>query len=115
MPPLTDPERLEHYRSALSRWGCSYYVTYTQLAAEWLRSELGIGTREFSQLLWEYVVLREGRIDEVRETRDEYTGHEFHHDLRLEIDGRMIYVETRLLMETDIEDTTIKVVNVHDA
>jgi hypothetical protein len=114
MPPLTDPERLKHYRNALSNWKWSGYVEYSQLANEWVRSELELTRRAFSQMMWEYVI-GGGEIDEVRETRTEYLEHEFHHDLRFDVGGRMVYVETRLLMEHDIEDTSIYVVNVHDA
>ena len=114
MPPLTDPERLEHYRKALTNWRYSGYVAYSQLADEWIRSELGQTQRAFSQRIWEHVI-GGGEIDEVRETRPEYLVHQFHHDLWFEVGGRMVYVETRLLMERDIEDTTIYVVNIHDA
>lgn len=114
MPPLTDPERLKHYRRALNDWKYSGCVEYSQRADEWVRSELGLTQRAFSQMMWEYVI-GGGQIDEVPETRCEYLEHEFHHDLRLKVKGRTVYVETRLLMEHDIEDTTIHVVNVHDA
>jgi hypothetical protein len=114
MPPLTDLERLRHYRHALSDWNCGGYVNYASLADEWIRSELGVTQRAFSRLLWEYVN-GGGRIDEVRELRQEYSEHEFHYDLRLPVGGRAVYVETRLIIERDINDTTIHVVNVHDA
>ena len=54
-------------------------------------------------------------IDEVPERRPEWSEHEFHHDLRLQIGERLVYVETRLLMQRDIADSTISVVNIHDA
>lgn len=114
MAPLTDPRRSEHYRQALSNWKYTGYVRYSRPAAEWIRSELELTERAFSQKMWEHVVTG-GRIDEVRETREEYSEHEFHHDLRFDVMGRATYVETRLLMEHDIDDTTIHVVNVHDA
>lgn len=114
MPPLTDPRRLEHYRKALTNWRYVGYVVYSKAADEWIRSELGLTQRAFSQKMWEYVVAG-GEIDEVPETREEYSEHEFHHDLRFKMRGRATYVETRLLMEHDIDDTTIHVVNVHDA
>jgi hypothetical protein len=114
MAPLTDAERRRHYFRALSSYECSGYVTFEQRAYEWVRSELGLTGSAFSRLMWEHVK-GEGEIGEVRETRREYREHEFHHDLRFAVAGRTIYVETRLLMERDIDDTTINVVNVHDA
>ncbi|HUU94427.1 MAG TPA: hypothetical protein VM487_01710 [Phycisphaerae bacterium] len=116
MPPLTDPERLRHYREALKRWSCSGYVTWEPFARQWVRKNLaGFTPPEVSRLMWEHVQAG-GEIDEVRERRPEWSEHKFHHDLRLKIAGRLVYVETRLLMdERDIEHSTINVVNIHDA
>lgn len=114
MAPLTDPERLRHYRHAISLWHVSGYVNFERRALEWVRQVLGVAARDFSRLICEHVDAG-GEIDEVPETRPEYQEHEFHHDLRLTVGDRRIYVETRLLMERDIDDTTIQVVNVHDA
>ena len=115
MPPLVDPERLRHYREALSSWSCSGYVTWTSLAQEWVFKNLGnITAREVSRLMWEHVRAG-GEIDEVPERRPEWSEHESHHDLRLQIGERLVYVETRLLMQRDIADSTISVVNIHDA
>lgn len=115
MPPLADPERLRHYREALSSWHCSGCVTWTQRAEEWVRENLpGVTPREVSRLMWEYVRTG-GKIDQVVERRPEWSEHEFHHDLRMQIGERLVYVETRLLMERDIADSTINVVNIHDA
>lgn len=116
MPPLTDPERLRHYREALKQWRCSGYVTWTRNAEEWVRKNLpGFTVRAVAQLMWEHVRAG-GELDEVPEHRPEWSEHEFHHDLRLQISERVVYIETRLLMnERDIADSTINVVNIHDA
>ena len=116
MPPLTDPERVRHYREALGQWDCSGYVTWTRLAEEWVRGHLpGFTPREVSRLMWEYVRAG-GEIDEQPECRPEWSEHAFHHDLRLQVANRVVYIETRLLMdERDIRDSTINVVNIHDA
>jgi hypothetical protein len=38
-----------------------------------------------------------GEIDEVAETRPEWSGlYEFHHDVRLTIQDKPVYIETRL-------------------
>jgi hypothetical protein len=115
MPPLTDPEPLRHYREALSQWECSGYVTWQKLAADWVYGNMDrLTPRRVSQLMWEYVD-GGGVIDEVPERRQEWSEHRFHYDLRLQIGDRRIYIETRLLMERDIADSTVNVVNIHDA
>ncbi|HOW18591.1 MAG TPA: hypothetical protein PLC79_06105 [Phycisphaerae bacterium] len=115
MALLTDPERLRHYRQALRSWECTGYVVWSSQAAEWVRANLeGLTTKGVARLMWEYVEAG-GEIDEVRETRPEWSEHEYHYDLRFEIDDRRVYIETRLLMEADPEDSTIHVVNAHDA
>jgi hypothetical protein len=116
MPPLTDPERLRHYREALKGWSCSGCVTWECLARQWVRANLpGLTPQEVSRLMWEHVQAG-GEIDEVPERRPDWIQHKFHHDLRLRIAGRLVYVETRLLMDDrDVADSTINVVNIHDA
>lgn len=115
MPLLTDPERLRHYREALRTWQCSGCVIWTQRAEEWVRENLpGVTPSEVSRLMWEHVRTGE-KIDEVVECRPEWSEHEFHHDLRMRIGERLVYIETRLLMERDIEETIIQVVSIHDA
>jgi hypothetical protein len=116
MARLTDPERLRHYREALGRWSCSGYVTWERLARDWVRENLPSLTPPLvSKLMWEHVESGE-HPDEVPERRPEWCEHKFHYDLRLKIGARLVYVETRLLMnEQDIEDTTINVVSIHDA
>jgi hypothetical protein len=65
--------------------------------------------------MYEYVEAG-GKIDEVRETRPEWSDkHEFHFDLRLQIEGRRIYIETRLNCRIPPvpDDSTILVANIH--
>ncbi|MFH0982242.1 MAG: hypothetical protein V2A79_11965 [Planctomycetota bacterium] len=115
MPPLTDPERLRHYLAALGDWECTGCVTWTRRFEAWVRENLpGFTEREVCRLMWEYVQAG-GEVDEVPERREEWSEHGFHYDMRLPIAGRLRYVETRLLMKHKIEDTTIDVVNIHDA
>ena len=115
MPPLTDPERLRHYRQALKDWSCSGCVTWEQLAREWVRDNLpGFAPHAVSELMWKHVQAS-GKINEVPERRPEWSEHKFHYDLLLRINGRPVYVETRLLMDDrDIADSSINVVNIHD-
>jgi hypothetical protein len=55
-----------------------------------------------------------GEIDQVRETRPQWSEHRFHYDFCLEAGGRLLYIET-ILVEDDPDDPTIHVVNIHDA
>jgi hypothetical protein len=58
-----------------------------------------------------------GEIDEVRETRSEWSDeHEFHHDLRLTIHDTPVYIETRLNYRLPVaaDESWILVVNVHE-
>lgn len=115
MATLTDPERLRHYPTAWRNWQYTGYVNWVAgPASQWIQRNLpGFTLREVTRLISEYVVTG-GKIDEVRETRPEWMEHEYHYDLRLQIHGRPVYVETRLLMESDPEDSTILVVNIHE-
>jgi len=57
-----------------------------------------------------------GEVDEVRETRSEWSSeHEFHHDLRFTIAEVAVYVETRLRYRLPliVDESSILVVNVH--
>jgi hypothetical protein len=118
MPPLTDPERLPAYKNALSNWHFEGYVEFNlnQQAHDWIRRELeNIPVRELAQLLHEYVESG-GKIDEVRETRDEWSDKfEYHYDLRLLVRSKPVYVETRLVYRRPYvpDEPKIEVVNVH--
>ncbi len=118
MAPLTDPNRLEAYKDALSNWNFGGYIQFelTQTAYEWVRRELdNVSLKEIGRLMYEHVEAG-GEIDEVRETRpgwsDEY---EFHYDLRFTIQNRPVYIETRLNYKLPVvpDDSTILVVNIH--
>lgn len=65
--------------------------------------------------MYEYVA-NGGVIDEVRETRPEWSDEfEFHYDLRLTIADCPVYIETRLYHRIPVvpDDSSILVVNVH--
>jgi hypothetical protein len=57
-----------------------------------------------------------GEIDEIKETRPEWAEHEFHHDLRLTIQGKAVYIETRLHFREPLkpDESSILVVNIHE-
>src|SRR5687767_5520617 len=96
MAPLADPIRLRAYRNAFANWKFAGYIRFTEPAERWIRREFAnISVREFGRLMWEYV--RDGgEIDAVKETRPEWSEHQFHYDLRFAMDRRLVYVETRL-------------------
>ena len=119
MPILTDPNRLAAYRGALGNWGVTDYIQFelTEESHRWIRRELGsITLKDLGRLMFEHVNAG-GEIDEVPETRAEWSGqYEFHHDLRLIIHDRRVYIETRLTYRLPVvaDESWILVVNVHE-
>jgi hypothetical protein len=118
MAPLTNPERLRAYENALSNWSFEGYVEpeLTDQAYHWIRQILGdFEIKELFRLMYEYVRAG-GEVDEVRETRPEWSGSfEFHYDLRFPVRGKPVYVETRLKYRSPFipDEPTILVMNVH--
>lgn len=119
MATLTDPERLKSYRDAAANWRFEGFVCFqlNESAYKWLRIELDdVSTKELARLIAEFVA-GGGEIDEVRETRELWQDdYEFHYDLRFAIQGKPIYIETRLLFLPPFkpDESSILVVNVHD-
>ena len=117
MARLTNPEILSCYRNALANWRYLGFVAYTKLAQDWLQRELpGMTPRAFAEMLNQFV-RNGGEIDQVVETRPEYTTYSHHYDLRPTWKGRKLYVETRLDYRdpSDPDDPIVNVVNIHDA
>lgn len=116
MARLTDPERLAKYEAALHEWDCGGVIIYTPRADAWIRANLEKCTQKtINELLYRYVILKGGEIDEVVENNKDYRKeHEFHHDIRPPFRGKTLYVETRLCYDPfdPKVDTTILVVNV---
>jgi hypothetical protein len=119
VPPLTDPDRLAAYRDALSNWSTRGYIQFelTEASYRWVRRELGnITLRDIGRLMYEYVTAG-GEIDEQLETRENWSEqHEFHHDLRLSISNKTVYIETRLNFCRPVapDESWINVVNIHE-
>jgi len=118
MTALNDPTRLAAYLDALANWSLERYIEF-ELTAEserWVREELGaIPFSEIRRLMHEHVA-GGGTIDEVRETRPEWTDeYEFHYDLRVTINDVPTYIETRLMFEPPFvpDRPWILVVNLH--
>jgi hypothetical protein len=70
--------------------------------------------REIGRLMYEYVAAG-GQIDEVRETRPQWSDYEFHYDLRFTIASKSVYIETRLHHRLPFvpDESWILVVNIH--
>jgi len=119
VPKLTDAHRLAAYLDALGNWKITGYVQFelTEEAHRWIRRELNsISLKELARLMYEHVRLG-GEIDEIAETHPEWSGqYEFHHDLRLTVQNKVVYVETRLHYRLPIvpDESSILVVNVHE-
>ncbi len=109
--------RLAAYKDALGNWSFTGYIRFEipNSAYKWIKRELGGKLlSDIGRLMCEYVN-GGGEIDEVRETRPEWSDYEFHYDLRLPIDGKPVYIESRLEFRVPLvpDDSRIIVVNVH--
>ena len=116
MARLTDPEILTCYRNALANWRYAGFVDYAPLAIDWLEREFRDAERDFTKMLHDFVQAG-GEIDQVVETRPEWTTYSHHFDLRPTAGGRVLYVETRLdyTDPSDPDNPVITVVNIHPA
>jgi hypothetical protein len=113
MAPLTDPAILRKVKHALSEWNCAGYITWKQTAREWVEENLeGFTARAVGEAMFQHVE-GGGQIDQVKETRPEWSAERFHYDFRIPLAGRLVYVET-ILVEDDPNDPTIHVVSIHD-
>jgi hypothetical protein len=118
VPPLTDPDRLAAYKDALRNWSVTNYIHFelTEQSHRWIRGELGnITLKEIGRLMFEHVNAG-GEIDEIPESRPEWSEvHEFHHDLRLTIHDKQVYIETRLNHRLPVVTDESWIVTVHCA
>jgi hypothetical protein len=111
MVRLTDAVILTKLRQALSQWRFTGYITWKPIARQWLEQNLeGWTTRSVGEEMFRYFEAG-GEIDQTRETRPEWNQERYHYDFRIEIAGRLLYIET-ILVE---DDTTVHVVSIHDA
>ncbi len=118
MAPLTDPIKLEAYCDAIRNWPFNGFVRFElpEAAHRWVKRELeNITLKELSRLMCEYID-GGGEIDEVKETRAEWSDYEFHYDLRFTVHDRLVYVESRLEFSLPLQadESTIIVVNIHE-
>jgi hypothetical protein len=114
MALLQDPVILARYKSALANWKVTDYITWKDLPVEWVRKNLPeLEPRAIGRLMFQHVAAG-GEIDQIPKRRPEWNVYDFHYDLRIRIDKRLIYIET-LLIDDDPDDPIIHVVNIHDA
>lgn len=116
MAKLTDPEKLVCYNNALSNWRYEGFVFLSEVAFEWMKKHMeGISPRSLGRIMFEYVQAG-GEIDQQKETRPEWSIHDWHYDLRIPVTGKQIYLETRLIYQDpkDPDDPVIHVVNIHE-
>ena len=112
MARLTDPTILAKFRRAFSQWRFTGYVTWKPIARQWVEQNLeGWTTRAVAEELCRFLD-RGGEIDQTPETRSEWRQWQFHYDFRIEIGGRLLYIEA-LLIEDDPEDPVVHAVSVH--
>ncbi len=108
------PSTRLRYVEALSGWkspGDS--VQWRKITKDWLLQNLEMGHVEAGERMFKYLKAG-GKLDEVREVREGYRDrHEFHYDLRIEIQGKIVYFETRLVQESRLQPAEIHVVSVH--
>jgi hypothetical protein len=114
MARLLNPEILAKFQHALSRWQFTGYITWKPVARQWLEENLeGFTTRSIGEEMFRFFAA-DGEIDQVPETRSQWSEHRFHYDFRTDIGGRLLYIET-ILVDDDPNDPTIHVVSIHDA
>lgn len=108
------PSTRQRYVEALSGWKSSGgSVRWLKVPKDWVLQNLGMGTFEAGERMFKYLV-GGGRLDECREVREGYRDmHEFHYDLRIEIQGNIVYFETRLVEDSRLQPAEIHVVSVH--
>ena len=114
--PESAIDRLRCFRNALANWKTTDYVRFRERVEAWLRTEVPQRSLfEIRRLLHEFVA-NGGAIDEQVERRPEYVSYEFHYDLRLIIDNRLVYFEMILHCDdpNDPDDPFLVVVSAHD-
>ena len=113
MAPLDDIEQLSQIREALRERRVDGFVLWKPIAREWLGKNLGGHTDSSITTLMHEHLEANGEVDRVPERREGYRDRfEFHFDFRLKIDGRKVYIETRL--RNTKTGPILTIVNMHD-
>lgn len=114
MPPLTDPAIRAQFQKVLAEWKYTGYVTAKEVARHWITNHLGgLDLKAVARAMHQFLA-NGGVIDQVKETRPEWSAWPFHYDFRLLLAGKDIYIET-VMQDDDPTDPTIEIVSIHDA
>lgn len=100
--PECHPATRQRYIRALSEWSSLFRIRWEGQAAENV-DLLGLSFQEATRVVYEYL-LSGGELDEVDETRPQWKAHRHHYDVRLQMGGRYIYVETRFIEDHSNRD-----------
>ncbi|MDZ4821085.1 MAG: hypothetical protein SGJ20_19125 [Planctomycetota bacterium] len=112
MVRLKDPELLAVFQEVLSEWNIGGTIIWLPQPTEWLDANIeGHDTKSAGKLMFEHFH-RGGEIDQVRETRLDYTDNSHHYDFRFAINGRRVYIET--VLRDSPCGPVIVVVSMHD-
>jgi hypothetical protein len=87
--------------------------TWKPVARQWVEKNLdGLTIRVIGEEMFRHASAG-GEIDQVRESRSEWSDSPFHFDFRIQVEGRLLYIET-ILIDDDPDDPTIHVMSIHD-
>jgi hypothetical protein len=114
MPPLTDAAILAQFGAVLANWNYTGYVTAKDVALDWIANNLRGLTLKDVALGMNDFLQRGAAIDQVPETRPEWSRWPFPYDFRVQLAGREVYLES-ILQDDDPNDPTIHIVSIHDA
>lgn len=113
MPPLTAPIILALFGQVLANWNVTDYVTWKDVARNWVGRELpALSLRDVAKAMHDHVVAG-GVVDRVPETRPEWNDREAQYGFRLSLAGRAVYIET-VLVDDNPDDPTLPIVSIHD-
>ena len=112
MARLTNPTLLSRFRQVLSSWNFTGYITWKEVARQWVQANLQeLTPRAIGELMFNYFESG-GEIDEVPETRPEWDTVKYHYDFRIPIKDERIYIETILNLD-EPDDPILHVVSIH--
>jgi hypothetical protein len=113
MATLIDAAVLGQFRAALANWRFTGYITAKDVVLAWIKANLaGRTLKDVAKSMHDHLQ-GGGTIDQMPETRPEWSARPFHYDFRVMVASRLLYVET-ILQDDDPTDPTIHVVSIHD-
>jgi hypothetical protein len=113
MPSLTDPVVLAQFQQVLANWNFTGYVTAKDIVLDWIAKNLHGQTLKDVAHAMDAHLQQGGLIDQVPETRPEWSQWPFHYDFRVQLGNLHLYIET-ILNDNDPKDPTIHIVSIHN-